>query len=280
MNSSSSNHWSPGHWSLDDIDWSAFRADLVDKDLLAVAKTAALVEINSRDYVTYLTNVFGENAPFLTEIETWGIEEEQHGQALGRWAEMADPTFSLELARARFRATYRLPLDLDHSVRGSQAGELLARCVVESGTASFYSAIRDLAAEPVLRQIAGHIAADEFRHYKLFYDRMRPYQASERMSLRRRLAVAIGRVTETGDDELASAYYAANAPLSATFDRKTNSRAYERSTLTVYRRRHIERGFSMIGKAIGIAPHGLIVRAGAAFFWKLVDWRSRRMAQA
>jgi hypothetical protein len=271
---------SPPHWSLEDIDWSAFRADLVDPELLAVAKTAALVEINSRDYVTYLTNVFGQNPAFLNEIENWGREEEQHGNALGRWAELADPSFSLEAARTRFRNTYSLPLDLDHSVRGSQAGELLARCVVESGTASFYSAIRDQAKEPVLRQIAGRIAADEFRHYKLFYDRMAPYQAKEKMGLGRRLSVAVGRITESGDDELASAYFAANAPADACYDRKSNARAYERATLTVYQRRHISRGFAMIAKAIGIAPHGFLVRISAALFWAVVGLRSRKTARA
>jgi len=264
------------HWSLDDIDWAAFRPDRVNPDLLAVAKTAALVEINSADYVTYLRNIFQDDPALIREIEDWGREEEQHGAALGRWAELADPSFNLDAAKARFRATYRLPLELTGSVRGSRAGELLARCVVESGTSSFYSAIRDLTDEPVLAQIAGRIAADEFRHYKLFYDRLNIYQAVERMSLWRRLSVAVGRVTESGDDELAAAYFAANAPASAVYVRAPNARAYERSTLTVYRRRHIERGFSMIAKAVGIAPHGLPVRLGAAVFNLIVSLRSRR----
>ena len=47
---------------------------------------------------------------------------------------------------------------------------MIARCVVESGTSSYYSAIRDATEEPVLQEIAGRIAADEYRHYKLFYD--------------------------------------------------------------------------------------------------------------
>jgi rubrerythrin len=270
---------SPAPWTLDDIDWAAFRGDLVDPSLLEVAKAAALVEVNSRDYVTYLNNVFRDDPALQEEIARWGEEEEQHGKALGRWAEMADPSFSLDRARERFRATYRLPLDLDHSVRGSQAGELLARCVVESGTASFYSAIRDQAREPVLSQIAGRIAADEFRHYKLFYDRLGLYQGQENLSLFKRLKVAVGRVQESGDDELAAAYFAANVPDHMPFDSNRYARAYERVTLTVYRRRHIERGFSMIGKALGIAPHGWPVRLSAALFWLIVGLRSRWLAQ-
>ena len=53
-------------------------------------------------------------------------------------------------------------------MRGSRAGELLARCVVESGTCSYYAALRDATREPVLRQICHHIAQDEARHYRLF----------------------------------------------------------------------------------------------------------------
>ncbi|MEQ8266944.1 MAG: hypothetical protein RH982_07095 [Parvibaculum sp.] len=34
-----------------------------------------------------------------------------------------------------------IPLDAVQSVRGSRGGELIARCVVESGTSSCYTAI-------------------------------------------------------------------------------------------------------------------------------------------
>lgn len=268
------------HWTLEDIDWAAFRADKVDPDLLTIAKTAALVELNSRDYVAYLRNIFGADADLMADIVRWGEEEAQHGRALGRWAQLADPAFNLDEAAARFNALYRLPLDLDHSVRGSPAGELLARCVVESGTSSFYSAIRDQTDEPVLKAIAGHIAADEFRHYKLFYDRKGAYAAIERPGLWSQILVALGRVKETDDDELASAYYAANVVDGAPYDRRVHARAYERVTLKVYRRRHIERGFAMIAKALGLAPHGLTVRLAAGAFWGLLRFRDRQNALA
>ena len=110
---------------------------------------------------------------------------------------------------------YKIPVDATHSVRGSRAGELCARCVVETGTSSFYSAIRDAVDEPVLKQICKNIAADEFRHYRLV---LRPYGA-----LPRRAAptpspadgsaswVAVTRFQEASDDEIASAYHAGNA---------------------------------------------------------------------
>ena len=96
-------------------------------------------------------------------------EEIQHGMALGRWAQLADPAWDFDAAFARFRAGYKLPLEATGSVRGSQAGEMMARCIVETGTSSYYSALKDATDEPVLKQICAKIAADEFRHYKLFY---------------------------------------------------------------------------------------------------------------
>jgi len=165
-------------WALDDIPWLRFDAGAVDADLLAVVKTAALVEANAADYVAYLSGVFAGDAAFLTAIARWGVEEQQHGAALGRWAEAADPTFDFARALADFRAGYRIPQGVSQSIRGSRAGELVARQVVETGTSSFYSAIRDATAEPVLAWIAGRIAADEFAHYRLFQIHFARYHAA------------------------------------------------------------------------------------------------------
>src|SRR5215472_6964665 len=164
-------------WTLEDVDWSKFDATKVDAALLATVKGASLVEYNADEYVSYLTRVFKD-------------------------------------AFARFRAGYRPPhfeSDSVTSVRGSRRGEMVARCVVESGTSSFYSAMRDAADEPVLKEIAGRIAADEFRHYRLFYETL---QAQDEPALPwwRRLFVAATRVNESSDDELAYAYYCGNVP--------------------------------------------------------------------
>ena len=105
-------------WSLDDIAWNRFDAAGVDADLLAVVKTAALVEANAADYVAYLTGVFADDAGFVAAVARWGIEEEQHGAALGRWAELADPGFDFARALADFRAGYRIPQGVAESIRG------------------------------------------------------------------------------------------------------------------------------------------------------------------
>ena len=48
---------------------------------------------------------------FIQAVDTWANEEVQHGMALGRWAQLADPAWDFEAAFARFRAGYKL-LDL------------------------------------------------------------------------------------------------------------------------------------------------------------------------
>ena len=100
-------------------------------------------------------------------------------------------------------------------MRGSRAGELVARCIVETGTSSYYTALMEAADEPVLKEICRNIAADEHRHYKLFYDHLRRYLTAEKIGRWRRVAVAISRMRESEDDELSYAYFAATAPLDA-----------------------------------------------------------------
>jgi demethoxyubiquinone hydroxylase (CLK1/Coq7/Cat5 family) len=75
-------------WSLDDINWTAFDPSQVNPDILAVVKAAAMVERNAADYTKHLVSLFHDDADFLAYAAQWRHEEEQHGDALGKWAEM------------------------------------------------------------------------------------------------------------------------------------------------------------------------------------------------
>jgi hypothetical protein len=272
-------------WTLADISWHLFDASSVDATMLAAIKAAALVEYNAPDYVTYLKRVFRhEPAETLGWIERWGAEESQHGQALGRWAEMADPGFSLDEAFARFRKGYAPAHFADpdtESVRGSRRGEMIARCVVESGTSTYYAAIRDATDEPVLKEIAGRISADEYRHYKLFYETLHK-QAEPDMSLFKKLWLAANRVRESDDDELAFAYYCANIPaekeLARPYERKFYSRLAARTGMTIYRRRHIRKLVQMVAKAVGADPHGKLADWGEALLWRKLQKKAAAAA--
>ncbi len=152
------------HWSLDDIPWDRFEPGKLDADLIKLVKAASMVESNGGDYAIYLCNVFADDPEFQVAARAWAAEEVQHGEALGRWAGMADPSFDFAASFKRFTEGYALPLDATASVRGSRAGELVARCIVEVGTSSYYSALAAASEEPVLKAICRRIAADEFRH--------------------------------------------------------------------------------------------------------------------
>jgi rubrerythrin len=251
------------HWTLDTIHWDRFDRTRVDADIVRIVKAASMVEHNGGDYATYLENVFADDAEFRRAAREWSVEEVQHGQALRRWAELADPAWDFDASFRRFTGTFKLPLDATTSVRGTRTGELIARCIVETGTSSYYAALAEATDEPVLKQICTKIAADELRHYRLFYKNMQRYQAAEHLGFWGRLRTGLGRILESEDDELACAYWAANEGDRA-YVRKPYSRAYARRAYAVYRPHHVERGIAMAMKAIGLSPQS-----------RLHDWLSR-----
>ena len=50
-----------------------------------------MVERNGIDYAVYLGRVFLDDPDFRVASDNWAVEEVQHGDALGRWATLADP---------------------------------------------------------------------------------------------------------------------------------------------------------------------------------------------
>ena len=268
-------------WSVDrDIPWEQFDPAKVDPDLVGLVKAASLVESNACVYADYLCNVFHNDPEFQRLSRDWAEEEVQHGVALGRWARLADPTFDYEARFRRFRAGFSIAVDAEESVRGSRTGELVARCMVEVGTSSYYTAIADATDEPVLKEVCRRIATDEWRHYRMFYKAMKQYLEAEPSSRFRRLVVAAGRAAESEDDELAYAFFAANAPDDAVYERKAATKAYFGRALPLYRPRHIERAMGMIFKAIGFEPHGRVSRVVTRGVTIYMGFRHRRSAAA
>jgi hypothetical protein len=264
------------HWTLADIPWDRFDAEKVDPEILRIIKAASLVEQNGADYARYLCGVFADDPAFQEAALHWGTEEIQHGEALGRWAALADPSFDHADACARFTAGFRVDLDAKASVRGSRAGELVARCIVETGTSSYYTALAEATKEPVLRAICHKIAADELRHYKLFLTHLQRYLDSEGLGFWGRLGVALSRIRESEDDELAFAYHAAN-DAGGVYDRGRSNRAYARRAYAVYRRHHVERGMAMVLKAVGLTPNGKLNRVATGLGWWFMQHRVAKL---
>ncbi|MFT8892435.1 MAG: ferritin-like domain-containing protein [Acetobacter papayae] len=267
------------HWQIDQLPWDEFDISKVDPQLVPAIKAASVVERNSVDYAHYLNNVFHDDPDFRTAADLWALEEIQHGDALGRWAMLADPSWDYQSAFRRYRDFYQIPLDVRESVRGSRTGELIARCMVETGTSSFYSALADSTQEPVLKALCKQIAADEFRHFKLFYDHMHRYLERENIGLLKRIRIALGRVTESEDDELASAYYTTNEPPSLPYDHQRCIAAYMARTMKNYQPRHLRRVTGMVCKIVGLKPHGLLERSLFVVAKKLFFKRQRHFAR-
>lgn len=262
-------------WMLDDIAWDRFDPSRVDPDILAVVKAAAMVERNAADYTRYLRLIFQDDPRFQAETDRWQIEEEQHGDALGKWAELADSTFDYQAACRRFTEGYKIPQNVESSVRGSLTGELIARCIVETGTSSFYCALRDATTEPVLRDLCHRIAGDEFRHYKLFYSTMLSYLERENIPAWKRLLVAVGRIRESEDDELAYAWFAANAAADATYDRASATTAYGTRAYRLYQPTHVTRATHMVLKACGLNPQGFLGTLASRVMWRYISSRAQ-----
>lgn len=271
-------HWTEmGLWRPDDIPWHRFDPSRVDPDLVCLVKAASMVEHNARDYAAYLCNVFHDDPAFQKLAYAWAEEEVQHGQTLGRWARLADPDFDFEASFRRFRDGYHVPIESSRSIRGSLTGELLARCVVETGTSSHYTAIRQATTEPVLAELCRRIAADELRHYKTFYELSKRYLEKDHIGLAERVRIVAGRVLETQNDELAYAYYAANRR-EGHFEHGRNNRAYARRAYALYSPHLVERVVAMLFKVVGLRPHGWLNRALARFGHRFMQRRSRRLA--
>jgi len=268
------------HWTLADIPWAQFDRSKVDPDILKIVKAASLVEHNGYEYARYLEAVFADDPGFQEAAWAWAREEVQHGQALARWARLADPAYDFDRAFRLFSDKIRLPVGARHSVRGTRAGELIARCVVEVGTSSYYTALAAAAREPVLHAICKNIAADELRHYKLFYTHLKAYLARERIGPLRRAWVALGRLFESEDDELAFAYYAANHLGDGPYDRRRYISAYARRAYGFYRPGHVERAVAMTMKAVGLNPQGRLSHGLARLATRLMQFRAHRLARA
>jgi hypothetical protein len=171
------------HWSLDDIPWHGIRRDAVagNRGFFHLIAGASLMESATDVYTENLVDFFaGDEEVILWLEQDWLPEELQHGRALRRYVETAWPHFDWEPAFERFVEEFR-PF-CDTSLEATRALEMASRCVVETGTASYYTTLSRASPDPVLAILARRIAEDEVRHYKHFYRFFRKYRDAERPS--------------------------------------------------------------------------------------------------
>jgi rubrerythrin len=189
-------------WSLDDIPWEAVRHDAIadSGSFFFLVATASLMESATDLYTENLIEFFaGDDEVTAWLNHDWLPEELQHGRALRRYVETAWPGFDWEPAFRRFVEEFRPYCDAGLEARRSL--ELASRCVVETGTASYYSTLSRASPEPVLARLTKHIAEDEVRHFKYFYRFFRRYRQIEAPGRAAIVPALWRRLQMTGGDD-------------------------------------------------------------------------------
>ncbi|OAI68569.1 ferritin [Ralstonia solanacearum] len=197
-------------WTMDDIAYGSIDIARVrnHRTLFYLVASASFIESGSDLYAGNLAQYYAdrpETAHWL--IHHWEREELQHGRALRRYVETVWPEFDWARGYARFFEDYSVTCAIDQ-FEPTQALEMVARCVVETGTATFYRAIAQAAAdadEPVLRDLASRISADEVRHYKHFYRFFHECNARESVGRARVLKALASRLREIKNEDAAIA---------------------------------------------------------------------------
>ena len=198
-------------WRLEEVDFSPLKAELVqgNERLFYLVGIASFVESLSDLYTQNLIEHYASDEEACLWLqEHWEPEELQHGKALRAYAEAVWPDFAWEEAWKRFAADYGAVCTKE-CLEPSRALEMAARCVVETGTSTFYRALMQAASdEPVLCAICAKIRSDEVRHFKYFLNFFHRYQEKEKNSFFKVMKTLTRRVTEVRQDDTFYAYRA------------------------------------------------------------------------
>ncbi|WP_413437940.1 ferritin-like domain-containing protein [Sulfuriferula sp. GW1] len=193
----------PHPWSLDQIafDRIAHESIVNEETWFYVLAGASFVESFS-DLFTHnlLGHMEGDTEVTQWLRERWEPEELQHGRALRRYVETVWPAFDWQAAFDGFCADYR-PFCKPELLEPTRALEMVARCVVETGTSGLYGLLHKISPEPVLTALVGHIRSDEVGHFKYFYHFFLRYREIERPSRWQVARVLRERLGEIGQED-------------------------------------------------------------------------------
>ncbi|MGE8318984.1 MAG: ferritin-like domain-containing protein [Comamonas sp.] len=167
------------HWRVADLDWDCIDRAAIehDEDLFYLLMSASFVETGSDTYAANLAEHYAGHPEIRAWLqERWEAEELQHGTALRRYVETVWPAFPWQAAYDSFFAEYARLCTVEELYADCRL-EMVARCVVETGTTAYYQTLLGLSREPVLRELLGHIRNDEVGHYKHFLKYFRQLQA-------------------------------------------------------------------------------------------------------
>jgi hypothetical protein len=190
-------------WSVDDIDFGRIDPARIraQEELFYLLTSASFIESGSDLYTRNLVKHcagYPEVAAWLRQ--QWEHEELQHGRALARYVSAAWPEFAWQAAFDGFFAEYARLCTVDE-LQPDPVLEMVARCVVETGTSTYYQMLLDLSTEPVLTELLGHVRADEVAHYKHFLAYFKQLRQGQPVSRLRVAQVLSRRLRDVRDSD-------------------------------------------------------------------------------
>jgi hypothetical protein len=193
----------PHPWSVDQIEFDCIAHERIVSEVtwFYVLTAASFVESLADLYTCNLLDYMEDDSEARQWLqERWEPEELQHGRALRRYVETVWPAFDWKTAFDGFCTDYR-PYCKAELLEPTRALEMVARCVVETGTSGLYGLLQQISPEPVLTTLVGHIRDDEVGHYKYFYHSFLRYRELERPSRWQVARVIRQRLGEIGQED-------------------------------------------------------------------------------
>ena len=190
-------------WRIEDVDLSRIdrRKAASNEHLLLLLCACSFIESGTDLYTSNLSSYFNDDPEVSAWLNNeWEPEEMQHGRALKTYIHHVWPEFDWDTAFRNFFAEYSLTCSMEDFEK-KRALEMVARCVVETGTATLYRAINECSDEPVLKQITDNIRTDEVRHYKHFFRYFKKYNRIEGNGRMAVLGALMRRVLELKNED-------------------------------------------------------------------------------
>lgn len=163
--------------------------------------TASFVEITTDLYTRNLVEYFaGDDEVQAWLANGWEPEELQHGKALRRYVQTVWPGFDWEGTYRSFLEEYRACCKVE-LLGPTPTLEMARRCIVETGTCSYYTMVGSLSPCPVLSELTDNIRKDEASHYRHFHEYFLRYRAEESPSRSAILKTLVARIREIDGED-------------------------------------------------------------------------------
>jgi hypothetical protein len=147
-------------WRMEDIPWSAIDRREVTPSLVSLVHQIVLAELTTYAATRRFLQEFSDDIDFTQWMSVWFYEETKHPHALTRWLREVGRTVSGgDIVRGRITAPFMK----------SRFGMLVTNIISEVHASATYVALTRTTAEPVLKQVARHLAGDEARHATGFF---------------------------------------------------------------------------------------------------------------